>query len=196
MTERRAFYTGLNAALAEKVMEPLVVPAWQDKLAGHELLARLPLVRVPLGSVGHAGGKEESMLLPIVPTPSDAELVEHIALVKEVREAHASTPRAASLSTRPSTACSSMRCRRACAALQPLWPLLPSPPHIQTHTWRERACPHRSARAAVEYMIIKTAGDGAARELAPPSPVAGVSPPRVRTAHKNAYLLWGKELGN
>ena len=47
-------------------------PTWNKQDAGYELLARLPLVRVPLESFGTAGGREQSLLVPIVPGVSDA----------------------------------------------------------------------------------------------------------------------------
>lgn len=84
--ERQSFVGELNAALRADGRAPLEAPAWDPKLAGHELLARLPLVRVPLASFGAQGGGEQSLLLPIVPSLTDVELAEHIELVKEVRE--------------------------------------------------------------------------------------------------------------
>ena len=48
------------------------------------MLARLPLVRVPLESFGPSGGRQQSLVLPIIPGMSDAELLEHVSFVKHV----------------------------------------------------------------------------------------------------------------
>jgi hypothetical protein len=71
----------------------LRVPAWTPLRAGCELLSRLPLIRVPLDTVGIMGGEAQSLLLPIIPSAiglGDAELLEHVQLIKELHDARAS----------------------------------------------------------------------------------------------------------
>ena len=60
---------------------------WLEADAGHEVLARLPLLRVPLGCFGSGGGSAASLLIPIVPGFSDAEMLEHIECIKDLRAA-------------------------------------------------------------------------------------------------------------
>ena len=56
---RSTFFSDLNAALDADVFDSAFrfkSPSWLAKRAGHELLARVPLVRVPLASYGAEGG--------------------------------------------------------------------------------------------------------------------------------------------
>jgi SpoVK/Ycf46/Vps4 family AAA+-type ATPase len=98
------------------------------------MLARLPLIRVPLDTIGLNGGHKQSLLLPIIPGMSDAELLEHIALVKELREAREAA-------RRRGDAFDATKFKLLLGAQPP------------------------SARAAIEYIVVKTAGDEVAREL-------------------------------
>lgn len=92
--ERRTFFVELNAKLAAAGSSKVFhAPAWSSQKAGNELLARLPLVRVPLENFGARGGYRESLLIPIIPGISDADLLEHIDLIKDLREAHAAAAR-------------------------------------------------------------------------------------------------------
>ena len=131
--ERSQFYSGLNAALPSS-QQQLTSPRWDDKRAGLEMLARLPLIRVPLDTFGPNGGRNQSLLLPIIPGMSDAELLEHIALVKELREAREAA-------RRRGDAFDAAKFKLLIGAQPP------------------------SARAAIEYIVVKTAGDEVAREL-------------------------------
>mmetsp|Transcript_924 Transcript_924/g.2586 ORF Transcript_924/g.2586 Transcript_924/m.2586 type:complete len:1158 (-) Transcript_924:51-3524(-) len=134
---RHTFFSDLNAALdADGVDEDVRYqsPAWRTARAGNELLARLPLVRVPLNTFGSAGGSQQSLLLPIIPALSDAELLEHIELVKELREAREGAQQRGA----PFDAA---KYKLLIGAL---------PPNV---------------RAPVEFMIVKAAGEEAAREL-------------------------------
>ena len=123
---RHRFYAGLNAALDPSCQ--LQSPQWRDKEAGHEMLARLPPIRVPLETFGPNGGRKQSLLLPIIPGVSDAELLEHIALVKELREAREAA-------RRRGDAFDAAKFKLLIGAQPP------------------------SARAAIEYIVVKTAGD-------------------------------------
>ena len=91
-SERRAWLQNINATLSADAQ--LCVPAWNPpKAAGYELLARLPLIRLPLSTVGIMGGAEESLLVPIIPSAiglGDAELLEHVQLIKDLHGARAS----------------------------------------------------------------------------------------------------------
>jgi len=129
---RHRFYAGLNAALDPSCQ--LQSPHWRDQEAGNEMLARLPLIRVPLETFGPNGGRKQSLLLPIIPGVSDAELLEHIALVKELREAREAA-------RRRGDAFDAAKFKLLLGAQPP------------------------SARAAIEYLVVKTAGDEVAREL-------------------------------
>ena len=87
---RSTFFSDLNAALDADVVDSAFrfkSPSWLAKRAGHELLACVPLVRVPLASYGAEGGVRESLLMPIIPALSDAELLEHIDLIMELQVA-------------------------------------------------------------------------------------------------------------
>eukprot|EP00966_Prymnesium_polylepis_P114112 2637273-Prymnesium_polylepis.1 len=57
--ERRSFFKDLPPDFK--------APAWSAIRAGNELLARLPLIRVPLDSFGPTGGRRASLLVPIMP---------------------------------------------------------------------------------------------------------------------------------
>ena len=75
---------------------PFKSPQWNAINASNELLARLPLLRVPLDSFGPCGGGHgghASLLVPIMPGMCDADLLEHIELIKDLREAHAAAAR-------------------------------------------------------------------------------------------------------
>ena len=88
-SERSAWLEAINRTLQADAQ--LHVTAW--KRAGYELLARLPLIRVPLNTVGLMGGEAQSLLLPIIPSAiglGDAELLEHVQLIKELHGARAS----------------------------------------------------------------------------------------------------------
>ena len=73
------------AAMFSEAQHLNEAPAWREKEAGHELLARLPLVRLPLSRFGSAGGSEQSLLIPILPGLNDAELLQNVSFVKELR---------------------------------------------------------------------------------------------------------------
>ena len=88
-SERSAWLETINGTLQADAQ--LHVTAW--KRAGYELLARLPLIRVPLNTVGLMGGEAQSLLLPIIPSAiglGDAELLEHVQLIKDLHGARAS----------------------------------------------------------------------------------------------------------
>lgn len=92
--QRAAFFVELNEALAaEGHNKVFQAPVWNTHRAGLELLARVPLVRVPLHSMGPCGGAHDSLLVPIIPGISDADLLEHIELIKDLRAAHAAAAR-------------------------------------------------------------------------------------------------------
>ena len=98
-------------------------------------MARVPLVRVPLASYGAEGGVRESLLMPIIPALSDAELLEHIDLIMELREA------------------------REAAAQQR------GAPFDATKYRRLISALPASVRVPVEFIIVKAAGEDAARDL-------------------------------
>ena len=79
---RGSFFTSLNGQLAPE--RRVKASGWTPQVAGIEMLARLPLVRVPLESFGPSGGRQQSLVLPIIPGMSDAELLEHVSFVKHV----------------------------------------------------------------------------------------------------------------
>ena len=92
--QRTLFFANLNAALADEGFSKVFkVPDWSVKRAGNEILARLPIVRVPTTVFGQANGANVQILLPIIPVISDADLLMHIELVKDLREAHAAAAR-------------------------------------------------------------------------------------------------------
>ena len=135
---RSTFFSDLNAALDADVVDSAFrfkSPSWLAKRAGHELLARVPLVRVPLASYGAEGGVRESLLMPIIPALSDAELLEHIDLIMELREA------------------------REAAAQQR------GAPFDATKYRRLISALPASVRVPVEFIIVKAAGEDAARDL-------------------------------
>ena len=88
--QRSAWLEKINATLPADAQ--LCVPEWNSRVAGYELLARLPLIRVPLNTVGIMGGEAQSLLLPIIPSAiglGDVELLEHVHLIKELHGARA-----------------------------------------------------------------------------------------------------------
>ena len=124
----------VNLGLAADQRKPIRVPNWPEQMAGNELLARLPLLRVPLGTFGSDGGAE-NLLMPIVPGIVDAELLDHIELVKEVRLARAAAAQP------HGTAFETEKYQLVIDALPP------------------------SARATVHYLLIKLAGAEVGRDL-------------------------------
>ena len=88
--QRKRLLITINDGLRRsgQIDQQLVMQDWQR--AGHEILARLPVLSVPLGTLGPSGGKEQSLLMPIIPGMSDAELMMQFELVKEVQDARAS----------------------------------------------------------------------------------------------------------
>ena len=67
--ERRQFYHGLNAASVSS--QKRKAPNWSEQRAGNEMVARLPLIRVPLHVFGH-GGNDQSLVRACAPDPCDA----------------------------------------------------------------------------------------------------------------------------
>jgi hypothetical protein len=131
---RSTFFSDLNTALDADAFDAAFrfrSPSWLAKRAGHELLARVPLVRVPLASFGADGGRQQSLLLPIIPALSDAEMLEHLDLIKELREA------------------------REAAALQR------GAPFDAAKYRRLISALPASVRKPVEFIIAKAAGDAA-----------------------------------
>ena len=89
---------------------------------------------MPLASYGAEGGVRESLLMPIIPALSDAELLEHIDLIMELREA------------------------REAAAQQRGAP-------FDATKYRLISALPASVRVPVEFIIVKAAGEDAARDL-------------------------------
>jgi len=122
---RKLLLNTLNEGLLGSGCRQLPVHGWW--YTGHEILARLPLFCVPLGTLGPNGGNKQSLLMPIIPGMSDTELMMQFELVKEVRDARASANAPGEFDAAP--------LRLLIDALQP------------------------SARAAVEYLIVKMGGE-------------------------------------
>jgi len=137
--KREQFLSSLNGTDgtdAPKGEMRVPAPEWRKREAGHELLARLPLTRVPLGSFGSQGGTQQSLLLPTMSGLSDADLLLHTEMVLE---AHAE--RKAALDNKDGPAFDAAPLRLLIDALPP------------------------SSRAAVQYLLVKVGGGEWGAEL-------------------------------
>ena len=86
---------------------------------------------MPLQTFGSSGGSQQSLLLPVIPDVSDGELLEHVQLIKEIHEHAASAAK-----QQRGDAFDVAKYRLLISALPP------------------------SARAAVEYLIVKLTSRG------------------------------------
>ena len=84
--QRKRLLVTINDGLRKSGQIDQQLPVWDWQRAGHEILARLPVLCVPLGTFGPSGGLEQSLLMPIIPGMSDAELMMQFDLQVPHRE--------------------------------------------------------------------------------------------------------------